>query len=69
SKIAVICAGDDDYEGHAAEVAAALKQAGATHIALAGKPRNIDDIDAYCFAGCAALSFLQEVHQTLGLSS
>ena len=68
SKIAVICAGDDDYEGHAAEVAAALKQAGATHIALAGKPRDIDDIDAYCFAGCAALSFLQEIHKTLGLA-
>ena len=68
AKIAVICAGDDDYEGHAAEVAAALKQAGATHIALAGKPREIDDIDAYCFAGCAALSFLQEIHKTLGLA-
>ena len=68
AKIAVICAGDDDYEGHAAEVAAALKQAGATHIALAGKPRDIDDIDAYCFAGCAALSFLREIHKTLGLA-
>ncbi len=69
AKIAVICASDDDYEGHAAEVAAALKQAGATHIALAGKPRDIVEVDSYCFAGCAALSFLQEVHQTLGLSS
>ena len=69
AKIAVICASDDDYEGHAAEVAAALKQAGATHIALAGKPSDIVEVDSYCFAGCAALSFLQEVHQTLGLSS
>ena len=68
AKIAVICASDDDYESHAAEVAAALKKAGATHIALAGKPRDIDDIDAYCFAGCAALSFLQEIHKTLGLA-
>ena len=68
AKIAVICASDDDYEGHATEVAAALKQAGATHIALAGKPRDFDDIDAYCFAGCAALSFLQEIHKTLGLA-
>ncbi|MGB1551110.1 MAG: methylmalonyl-CoA mutase family protein, partial [Parvibaculales bacterium] len=68
AKIAVICASDDDYESQAAEVAAVLKQAGATHIALAGKPRNIDDIDAYCFAGCAALSFLQEIHKTLGLA-
>ena len=68
AKIAVICASDDDYESHAAEVAAALKKAGATHIALAGKPRDIDEIDAYCFAGCAALSFVQEIHKTLGLA-
>ena len=69
AKIAVICASDDDYENHAAEVTAALKQAGATHIALAGKPRDIVEIDGYCFAGCAALSFLQKIHQTLGLAS
>ena len=69
AKIAVICASDDDYESHAEAIAAALKQSGATHIALAGKPRNIADVDAYCFAGCAALSFLQEIHKTLGLAS
>jgi methylmalonyl-CoA mutase len=67
AKIAVICATDDDYETHAANVAAALQQAGATHIALAGKPREIDAIDAYCFAGCAALSFLKDIHKALGL--
>ena len=69
AKIAVICASDKDYERHADAVAAALQTAGATHIALAGKPRDIDEIDGYCFAGCAALSFLQEIHQRLGLSS
>jgi methylmalonyl-CoA mutase len=67
AKIAVICAGDEDYEAHADEVAAALKAAGATHIALAGKPRDNSDIDAYCFAGCATLSFLQDIHKKLGL--
>ena len=67
AKIAVICAGDEDYEAHAHEVAAALKAAGATHIALAGKPRDNSDIDAYCFAGCATLSFLQDIHKKLGL--
>lgn len=69
AKIAVICASDDDYESHAEAIAAALKQSGATHIALAGKPRNIADVDAYCFAGCAVLRFLQEIHKTLGLAS
>jgi methylmalonyl-CoA mutase len=67
AKIAVICAGDEDYEAHADEVAAALKAAGATHVALAGKPRDNSDIDAYCFAGCATLSFLQDIHKKLGL--
>jgi methylmalonyl-CoA mutase len=68
AKIAVICASDDDYDAHAANVATALKAAGATHIALAGKPRDNDDIDGYCFAGCAALSFLKDIHKTLGLA-
>jgi methylmalonyl-CoA mutase len=67
AKIAVICGSDADYETHAEDVAAALKAAGATHIALAGKPRESDDIDAYCYAGCAALSFLQDIHRLLGL--
>lgn len=67
AKVAVICASDDDYEAHAEAVAEALKEAGATHIALAGKPRDIAAIDAYCFAGCAALSFLKDIHKTLGL--
>ena len=67
AKIAVICGSDEDYDTHAEAVANALKEAGATHIALAGKAREILAIDAYCFAGCAALSFLQDIHKTLGL--
>lgn len=67
AKIAVICGSDDDYDVHADAVAAALKQAGATHIALAGKPRDNADIDSYCYAGCAALRFLQDIHKKLGL--
>ena len=67
AKIAVICASDEAYEAHAEAVAGALKAAGATHIALAGKPRDSADIDDYCFAGCAALSFLTTIHAKLGL--
>ena len=67
AKLAVICGSDDDYDSHAEAVANALKEAGATHIALAGNPRAISAIDAYCFAGCAALSFLKDIHKTLGL--
>ena len=67
AKIAVICGSDTAYDAHADAVAAALKQAGVTHLALAGKPRDNNDIDAYCFAGCTALSFLTDIHATLGL--
>jgi methylmalonyl-CoA mutase len=67
AKIAVICGSDEDYEAHADALAAALQSAGATHIALAGKPRESDAIDDFCFAGCAALSYLQNIHAKLGL--
>ena len=67
AKIAVICGSDADYDTHADAVAAALADAGATHIALAGKPRDNAHIDDYCFAGCAALSYLTAIHAKLGL--
>ena len=69
AKIAVICGSDTAYDDHAEAVAAALKQAGVTHLALAGKPRELAAVDAYCFAGCAALAFLQDIHRVLGLES
>ncbi len=67
AKIAVICGSDADYDAHADAVAAALSDAGAVHLALAGKARENDAIDDYCFAGCAALSYLQNIHAKLGL--
>ena len=67
AKIAVICGSDTDYDTHADAVATALADAGATHLALAGKPRDNAQIDDYCFAGCAALSYLTNIHTKLGL--
>ena len=67
AKIAVICGSDTDYDAHADTLAAALAGAGATHIALAGKPRDNAHIDDYCFAGCAALTYLTNIHAKLGL--
>lgn len=67
AKIAVICGSDEDYDAHADAVAAALRDAGVVHLALAGKARETDVIDDYCFAGCAALSYLQNIHAKLGL--
>lgn len=67
AKIAVICGSDTAYDAHAAALATALKAAGVTHCALAGKPREITEIDDYCFAGCAALTYLRAIHNKLGL--
>ncbi|MEI4272331.1 methylmalonyl-CoA mutase subunit beta [Klenkia sp. LSe6-5] len=59
---ACICGSDKDYlvEGAgAAELAARLRDAGATRIWLAGKPDlAVDGVDGYVFAGCDAVDVL-----------
>ena len=67
AKIACLCASDSDYETHAVALAQGLLDAGATHIALAGKDRKIDGIDDYCFAGCDIITFATKIHNKLGL--
>ena len=69
AKIAVVCGSEDDYETHAGELAEALRNAGAAHLALAGRPRDIAAIDDYCFAGGPTLSFVQNVLAHLGLEA
>jgi methylmalonyl-CoA mutase len=65
--VACICGTDKDYAASAAELAAALKDAGATHVWLAGKPDlAVDGVDGYVFAGCDALTALRTVHDELG---
>jgi len=61
--VACLCSTDALYGEHAADVAAALKSAGARKIWLAGKG-PYDMVDGYMFAGCdavAVLSGTQEV--------
>lgn len=67
AKIAVICGTDEDYDAHASELAQALRKAGTVHLALAGKPRENDDVDDYCYAGGPAYGLLNTVHHKLGL--
>ncbi|SCX47494.1 heterodimeric methylmalonyl-CoA mutase small subunit [Klenkia marina] len=58
---ACICGADRDYvaDGAAAELAAALRAAGATRVWLAGKPDlAVDGVDGYVFAGCDAVDVL-----------
>jgi methylmalonyl-CoA mutase len=65
--VACICGTDKDYAASAAELAAQLKDAGATQVWLAGKPDlAVDGVDGYVFAGCDALAALRTVHEQVG---
>ena len=55
--VACICSSDDMYAELAGATAAALKQAGAKRVYLAGKG-EYDDVDEYVFAGVDALDVL-----------
>ncbi len=67
AKIAIICGTDDAYGDYGAVVAAALRQAGALHLALAGKS-DMAGVDDKIFMGAAILPFLAKIHHHLGLS-
>jgi methylmalonyl-CoA mutase len=65
--VACICGTDRDYAEVGAELAGVLREAGATHVWLAGKPDlAVDGVDGYVFAGCDALDVLRTVHEQLG---
>lgn len=57
ARIACICSSDDVYAELAGPVAAALKQAGAEHVYLAGKG-DYDGVDEYIHVGVDALDVL-----------
>jgi methylmalonyl-CoA mutase len=66
--VACICGTDKDYAESAAALAAALRDAGATTVWLAGKPDlAVEGVDGYVYAGCDALDVLRTVHRQLGL--
>jgi methylmalonyl-CoA mutase len=71
AKLACLCSSDAVYEREAAFAAKALKAAGATHIYLAGRPKDAEPLKAagvetFVFAGCDALATLNTVHDILG---
>ncbi|MFC0432605.1 methylmalonyl-CoA mutase family protein [Kutzneria buriramensis] len=65
--VACVCSSDKLYAEEAASVVAALKEAGATHVFLAGSPKKWAEsgADAFIFAGCDALSVLHSVYRQL----
>lgn len=68
--MAVLCSSDALYEEQAAEVAAALRSAGATTVFLAGRPGTAgESVDEYVFAGCDAVAVLSSVLDRMGVAS
>jgi methylmalonyl-CoA mutase len=69
SPVAVLCSTDALYGERAEATAAALREAGAARILLAGKPSSAggsyDGVDGYLFAGCDALAVLDDVYSAL----
>jgi methylmalonyl-CoA mutase len=57
--VAVIASSDKNYDRYAADVAAALREAGATRILLAGKS-DVDGVDGTLYAGCDAAAVLRD---------
>ncbi|WP_338671680.1 methylmalonyl-CoA mutase subunit beta [Streptomyces sp. SCSIO 30461] len=67
--IACLCSSDALYEEQAADVAKALKSAGAERVFLAGRPGDHTDVDDYIFAGCDAVSVLSSVLDRMGVAA
>lgn len=55
---ACICGHEGDYDTQADAVVKALRSAGARQILVAGRPRELADIDAWVHLGCDALAVL-----------
>ncbi|GGX83085.1 methylmalonyl-CoA mutase family protein [Streptomyces fructofermentans] len=65
---ACLCSSDALYEERAAEVAGALREAGAGHVSLAGRPGEYPGVDAFVFAGCDAVAVLGAALDRMGVS-
>jgi len=70
AKLACLCSSDAVYAQEAADAAKALAQAGATHIYLAGRPKDAEALKAagvgtFIFAGGDALATLNAAHGIL----
>ncbi|ARQ67773.1 methylmalonyl-CoA mutase family protein [Streptomyces marincola] len=72
--VACLCSSDAMYAERAAGVAAALKEAGARRVFLAGRPGEHGDaweragVDDYVFVGCDAVAVLSSVLDLMGVA-
>lgn len=73
--LACICSSDTLYATEAANAAQALKQAGAKHIYLAGRPGELEvalkaaGMQDYIYVGCDMLATLKAAHGILGINT
>ncbi|MFI5495912.1 methylmalonyl-CoA mutase family protein [Actinoplanes sp. NPDC051859] len=68
AQVACLCSSDKTYAASAAAVAAALTEAGARRVWLAGRG-EYDGVDGYVFAGCDAVGVLETTLTDLGVAS
>ncbi len=67
TKVACLCGSNTSYAEEAADIAKALKEAGATSVLLAGKPGDHPGVTGYLYAGCDALEVLTGTLNELGV--
>ncbi|MFJ6075259.1 methylmalonyl-CoA mutase family protein [Streptomyces sp. NPDC093065] len=63
-----LCSSDELYAERAESTAAALRDAGADHVFLAGRPGPYAGVDTYVFAGCDAVAVLSAALDRMGVS-
>jgi methylmalonyl-CoA mutase len=74
TKVACLCSSDMVYAEEAVAAAAALKQAGATHLWLAGRPGEMEaalraaGIGQFIYTGCDLIVALTQLHRDLDVS-
>ena len=74
AKLACLCSSDAVYAAQGAEAAKALAAASATHIYLAGRPAEAENlktagVQSFIYAGCDALATLKAAHDMIGSKS
>ncbi|MFF5787567.1 methylmalonyl-CoA mutase family protein [Streptomyces sp. NPDC012693] len=63
-----LCSSDAVYEEQAEATARDLREAGARHVFLAGRPGPYTGVDTYAFAGCDAVALLSTTLDRMGVS-
>ncbi|GAA2305167.1 methylmalonyl-CoA mutase subunit beta [Streptomyces kunmingensis] len=63
-----LCSSDTVYEERAEATARELRDAGARHVFLAGRPAAYAEVDTYVFAGCDAVAVLSATLDRMGVS-